>query len=375
MRFDPAADPWGTAMLAAAALWLLSLLVVVAALVARTSRRTGGWLMVVALLAFLGAAGGGTWVRIQQAERIAAQPPPPPPETIVAKTPPPDPDDGPGSGETGGATGGDGGPVGEAGTVGTEAGSGATVGTAADDDGSGTGGTDGTPDALAASTGDGATGDDGAADGDGEPEAPPPIVKIPERVVPQSLPRVEPLPDEPQARAAAIRDILEDARRAAGGGSRCGNLERVAEAWARLRTIPVDRKAKAIAADLEKCRRKLLYSVSRRHRADRVEARDAYFETLRERMRDEHGLVVQAAISGLSHERLRIGNPELDAVKANALMDGGLRAELMALEFARVVLSNGKKTTVFELEVPPESELGLPDLRAVGLGEPLVLGQ
>lgn len=378
MRFDFAADPWGTAMLAAAALWLLSLLVIVAAFVAQTSRRTGGRMMLVSILAFLGAASGGTWVQIQQTEAIATQPPPPKPKTIVAKAPPVDPEDGrpAASGHGTGETAGAGDPAEASGTADPtetraddETAAGGTGGPGATDAGGSTGADE--PAAAGAGADEGAlVGDDAAPD---PSERLAPVATIPERVLPEAIPQVPALPTEPQAREAAIRDILGDAQRAAGGGRRCGNLERVAQAWARLRTVPVDRKAKAITADLEKCRRKLLYSISRRYRAERVEARDAYFDALRERMRKEHGLMVQASISGKSHERLRIGSHELDAAKADALMNGGLRAELMGLEFAHVVLSSGKEARTYELEVPPESELGLPDLRAVGLGEPLAL--
>ncbi|MCX4240982.1 hypothetical protein [Paraliomyxa miuraensis] len=379
MRFDFAADPWATAMLAAAALWLMSLMVVISAFVAGTSRRTGGRIMLVSLLAFLATAAAGTWQQIQRADAVANAPPPPDPVVIEAKTPPPDADDA-AAGSTGGgdpsdATGstGDGGTG--ATTDATSETNGTTAGTGAATGDSGAAGAEG-----GASTGADEGGSTGAEDGAGPATDPieppdPEITKVPERVLPQNLPQVEALPTDPGARAAAIREIVQEAEKAAGGGSRCGNLERVAEAWARLRMVPVDKEAKAIAADLETCRRKLLYTISRRHRADRVKARDAYAKALRERMRKEHGLMVQVAISGQSHERLRMGNPEFDATRADALMDGGLRAELMDLEFAHVVLSNGKKTRIYEFEVTPDTELGLPDLRAVGLGEPLVLGE
>jgi hypothetical protein len=104
-----------------------------------------------------------------------------------------------------------------------------------------------------------------------------------------------------------------------------------------------------------------------------IEKRDAWFEKLPTKLRKQHGLIVQVAMSGGSHERLRIGNRELDATRADALMDGGLRDELTRLQFAHVVISNGKKTKTYEITVTPEGELGLPWLRAVGLGEPLRL--
>jgi hypothetical protein len=386
MRFDPAADPWGTAMLAAAALWLLSLLVVVAALVARTPRRTGAWMMLVSLLAFLGAAAGGTWVRMQQADATAAVPAPPEPEPIVAKTPVAA-DEGLADGSSSGGTGGEPAEA-EGGTTGgtadgeTSTGAGSTGLTGGGATGAATEGSTG--EAAAGSTGEAAVGSTGEPDettggdptGGDEPDpaqTPTEPTRISEVVLPEAIPQVEPLPSEPRARDAAVREILEDAARAAGGGERCGNLQRVALAWAQLRMVPVTRKAKSITSDLERCRRRLLYSISQRQLAEHIEARDAFFDGLPGRIRKEHGLIVQASINGASHERLRIGNRELDAARADALMDAGLREELVRLEFARVVLSTGKKSKTYELDVTPESELGLPWLRAVGLGEPLKL--
>ena len=78
-------------------------------------------------------------------------------------------------------------------------------------------------------------------------------------------------------------------------------------------------------------------------------------------------------MSGGSHERLRLGNKQLDAERADELMDGGLRDDLVRLQFAHVVISNGKQAKRYALPVTPEGELGLPWLRAVGLGEPLRL--
>lgn len=404
MRFDPAADPWGTAMLAAAALWLLALLVVVAALLGKTSRRTGGYLMLVSLLVFLGAAVGGTWDRIRQADALVAVAPPAPPEASVPVDSGAAADESGGPGDEGAgepgpaAASGSGGPAeGEVATGGEATTGGDAAGTAAAATGdAGTGpastgeaatdadtGDATTGDAAAGSTGDAAAGSTGDADPSvgedtGEPAEPEPAVAVTvpgEPVVPEDLPKVSPLPDEPSAREEAIRDVLEDAARAAGGGERCGNLERVATAWARLQTIPVTRKAKSITKDLERCRRRLLYSISRKRLAEMIEARDAWYEKLPTKLRKQHGLIVQSAISGGSHERLRIGNRELDPARSDAIMDAGLREDLVRLQFAHVVLTNGKKSKTYELPVTPEGELGLPWLRAVGLGEPLKLAE
>jgi hypothetical protein len=389
MRFDPVADPWGTAMLAAGALWLLSLLVMLAASLAGTSRRTGGHMMLASLLVFLGASVGGTWVRIQQGEELATLPTPAPAEPVVVDASVEGSGDGGAGrvdlpGETGGSTGG----PGDDGTTERATAGGTTGGT---DAGSGGGSTGGPQDpSTGASTGEPAsasTGSDpdtgGGSTGEpepgepepGEPEPgePEPSTPPPEPVVPENLPQVDPLPTDPLRREVAIRDILEDAARAAGGGERCGNLERVAEAWARLQLVPVTRKAKSIAADLERCRRRLLYSISQKRLREMVMARDAWFEKLPTKLRKQHGLVVQAAISGSSDQRLRIGNRQLDATRADEVMEAGLREELLRLQFAHVVLSNGKTSKTYELPVTPEGELGMPWLRAVGLGEPLRL--
>ncbi len=366
MRFDPAADPWGTAMLAAAALWLLSLFVVVAATLVGTSRRMGARMMLMSLLVFLGAAAGGTWVRIQVADAIAARPVPPAPREIIAKTPGVDVDDGLAeAGSTGGAGELEGSTGGEPAAASTGDPAAASTGAAA--------GSTGEP---AASTGEPheLAGDDGA-----EPERPPEprepleIPSITAPVVPEDIPQVDPLPSDPEERELAIRRAIEEAKRASGGGNRCGNLQRVAEAWAHLRLVPVSRRAKSVTADLERCRRRLLYSISQRRLGEQVEARDAFFDELPSRIRKEHGLIVQASISGVAHNRLRVGNRELDEAKADALMAAGLLEELTRLEFAHVVMSTGKTSKTYEIPVTPTSELGLPWLRAVGLGEPLKL--
>jgi len=328
MPFDPAADPWGTAMLAAAALWVISLLVVVLALVVRTSLHTGARLMLVALLGFLVSAAGGTWERIRMTDAAAAQPPAPKPTIIVAPTPAPDPDtatDEPGAEST---------------SEGGESSGGEPEPIAAEDDG-------------------------------GEPEPLP----EPEPVI--ELPTVEPLPTEPKARDAAIRAILRETAKVALESRSCASIDEVALAWATLQTIPAERRwvrrAQEVARDLEQCRRRLLYSASRRHRRTQVDARNAFAEALSFRMREDHELRVGIAISGNSHERLRIGGTGLVQARAEALMDGGLRAELNSLAFAHVVLSDGTTSQTYDFEVVPDSALGLPDMRAVGLGEPLVV--
>jgi hypothetical protein len=409
MRFDPAADPWGAAMLAAAVLWLLALLAMVAALLAKTSRRTGGYLMLVSLLVFLGAAVGGTWDRIRQADAlVGVAPQGVPVDSGAAAGESGGSGDG-GAGEPGTAAGDRGGSTGGEATGAAIAATGdATLGDASTGDATGAapgtsdatlgdaaGGSTGDAtlgDAAGGSTGDATTGDAAAGStGDtdpsageepsedtGEPAEPEPAVAVTvpgDLVVPEDLPKVSPLPDEPRAREEAIQAILDDAARAAGGGERCGNLERVATAWARLQTIPVTRKAKKITSNLERCRRRLLYSISRKRLAEMVDARDAWYAKMPTKIRKQHGLIVQSALSGGSHERLRIGNRELDAKRADAIMEAGLRDDLVRLQFAHVVLTNGKKSKIYELPVTPENDLGLPWLRAVGLGDPLALSE
>jgi hypothetical protein len=385
MRFDLAADPWGTAMVGAALLGLVSLLVLLAASLARTSRRTGARLMLVSLLAFLGAAAGGTWTRIRAGETLTAEAPPAPPASTPAHGGSPT--------ELGAeASGGDAGSADPLGTHGpadedsSTGGGGPSAGTGAGETSAEDPTEGATGDSAAASTGEpepaqGDTGD--AADVPGEeppPEpaqadAPEPVASASQPIVAEDLPKVEPLPTEPEAREEAIREILQEAERASGGGERCGNLKRVAEAWARLRQVPVSRKAKKVTADLERCRRRLLYSISQKRLAEMIDAREAWYAKLPGKLRKEHGLAIQSALSGAARQRLRIGNRELDEARADALMDAGLRDELLRLEFAQVVISNGKKSKTYALPVTPDGELGLPWLRAVGLGEPLRLGE
>lgn len=330
MSFDPAADPWGTAMLAAAGLWMLSAVIVMLATIVGTSRRTGGRLMLVALLAFLGAAGGGTWVEIQradaQARPVAAVEPieivAPPVETARGAPPP--------------------------------------TGPASSDDPT-------ADDGQAESDSSGGDVDDDSDDDIQEPEPEPEL----------ELPAVEPLPSDPEPRRAEIRKRLRDTEAVVASNRKCASLDEVALAWAKLRVIAEDdpgrRQAKDIVAELEQCRRRLLYSISRRHRRAQVDARGAFAERVVERFAKEHDLRVVSALSGISHERLRIGGSGLDAARAEQLMDAGLREELRDLAFAHVVLSDTKVAKTYTFEVTPDNELGLPDLARVGLGERLEL--
>ncbi len=341
MRFDPAADPWGTAMLAAAVLWVFSLLVVVFAFVADSSRRTGARFMTASLVVFLVAAVGGTRARILSADAEANRPPPPEPTTIIAPDPPAD-----------------------------EPGAAAAPGSAeAPPEAADAGGDAGSEGHEAGAPGEPGGGDHAEDEGETGGGTVPPIPAI----EPQ-IPQVDPLPAEAEARKSAIRGILREARRVTEETRTCNNLDKVAVAWAKLQTIPADlerRRVASAARNLEECRRKLLFTYSRKRRREQVDARDAYAETLSKRFRDEEDMRVVVTINGMSHERLRIGGSGLDKARAEAILAKGLRQDLLRLRFARVVLSNGKVRVLHEFETIPDSRLGLPDLEAVGLGEPL----
>lgn len=357
MDFDPAADPWGTAMLAAAGLWVVSAVLVL--LKVGGSRRTGGRVMLVSLLGFLGSAAAGTWQRLQTGP--APTEPTPTDAEPAADEGTPDVDSPEGSsgaaGEPNGSTGGTDPPTSTAGTEGE-----ADTDDVADTD-------------DAASTGDAAADTDDATDtgdeiGTGEAASDPPPATG------SKVPVVDPLPSDPEERDKEIRARLREASAVAGSNRRCAKLEDVALAWAMIRVIPEGtgrRKAESLADDLDECRRKLLYSASRRVRRTQVDARDAFAETLAERFEKEHGLRVAVNISGMSHEKLRVGGSGLDATKADEIMDGGLRKELEDLAFATVVLSNTKVPKTYEFEVTPEGQLGQPEMQAVGLGERLVM--
>ena len=348
MNFDPAADPWGTAMLAAAVLWVLSALIVVVATVAGTTRRAGGRLMLISLLGFLVAAVGGTRERIQVADAEANKPVPPKPREIVAPEPVADPDDGEVAADDGDEIWADKQPEPEP-----------------------------EPDADAEPVV--ADADSGGEEPETEPvdDTPPPPVAPPTPVVEERLPQVDALPDDPKERAKAIRARLRTAAKVVDSPRACASIDDVAQAWAELRTVPNEkpwsRRAEDLIEDLEDCRKRLLYSASRRIRRQHVDARDAFADEAAARFRKDYDLKVAVTISGNSHERLRIGGSGLDAAKADALMKGGLQAELVGLQFAHVVLSDTKNPKTYTFEVTPDTLLGLPELRAVGLGEPLAL--
>ncbi len=327
-------------MAAAAVLWVLSLLVVVFAYVAGTPRRTGARLMLIALVGFLVAAAGGTWERMRfppSDEQASA--PALPTKTIVARDVPPDADGNPGR---------------------------AVVPTSAGD---------------GPAPGDGSTPVEGAADGgatppaDAQPTDAPPDPPSPIAAPSGSVPAVDPLPADPDARAARIRTILRDTSKLAEEPGRCRKREGLAEAWAQLQLVPNEKpwakRAKKITDGLEACRRKLLHSISRAHRRTLVDGRDAFAEELGPRLRKEHDLRINVKIQGMSHEKLRVGGSGLDQARVESLMNGGLRGQLRSLQFASVVFSDGNSTKTYDFTVTPENVLGQPDLEAVGLGAKL----
>ncbi|MEM7158764.1 MAG: hypothetical protein AAF799_38335 [Myxococcota bacterium] len=348
MNFDPAADPWGTAMLASAVLWVLSALIGVVATLAGTTRRAGGRLMLLSLLGFLVAAGGGTWERIQVADAEANKPVPPKPREIVAPKPPADPDDGEVAADDGDEIWADKQPAPEPET-----------------------------DTAVADAPPGDEDPDGDEPVEAIADTPPPPVTPPTPVVDVQLPQVDPLPGDPKEQGKVIRARLRNATRVVDSPRACASIDDVAQAWAELRTVPNEkpwaRRAEALVEDLEDCRKRLLYSASRRVRRQHVDARDAFADEAANRFRKDYDLKVAVTISGNSHERLRIGGSGLDAAKAQEIMNGGLQAELVALQFAHVVLSDTKNPKTYTFEVTPDQQLGRPELTAVGLGKPLAL--
>ncbi len=380
MSFDPAADPWATAMIAAAALFLLSLLVLVAAQVARTERRSGGRMMLIALGGFFVFAIAGTWQRLQSsasddAALSAAD------ATVAgasATGPVSASEDEPAHASSGG-TSADGAEDADPTTEAPEQPE--TTGGAAGETTTGASGTTGVdeastgaPDATTGDVDDGA-GDDGATSPEFDPEFNPKLEPGTEPAVALRMPEVDPLPTDPDKRKWAIIQILRDTEQVANSPRSCARLDSVAKAWAQLRQVPSTSKSREIAKNLDKCRRKLLYSISRRRRRDAVNARDQFAEGLATTLRKQEGTLFWVSISGQSHERLRIGAARMDAARADGLMKGGLREDLKRLAFAHVVLSDGKHSKTYEFEVTPDSELGQPDMEAVGLGQTLSMSE
>lgn len=350
MAFDPAADPWGAAMLAAAAVVALAVFVLVAAILTGTPKRSAGRILGFGCALFLGAAVGGTWVRVQHGDADAARAakPKPEPVTIVAPAPPPDPDD---------------------------------------------------PDAPKPQPGVAAVGDAGGdADADGQPTAiddagggaPDPAVAPPTtaaaalNLTPTRSSNIDTspvplndaaLPTDEAERTKAIANRLRAARTLAADERRCADAPGIAQAWADLSVLPADTPGlRTATAKLEACRKRIRNAKAYWVRRERIEARNAYAEELPGMLKNDDSFVF-VNVRGNAHERIRIGGKSITDARVQVLLDGGLATELTALGFTEVTFASGKGTIVKHYDVDNDAAVTTAVMGRWGLGEKLSVAE
>ena len=346
MAFDPAADPWGTAMLAAAAVVALAVFVLVAAILTATPKRAGSRLLGIGCFLFLGTAVGGTWQRIADGDEANAKADvkKPEPVKIVAPEPPPDPGDGP-PGSEGGAT-----PGAESGDAGADAGD-----AGADADGGATTQGDPTPTATVKQS-------------DLAPSESPEF-----DTSPADLPAVAALPTEAEARDKAIAAVIHQTRQIADDDRRCGDAETVGTAWKAVKALPEDAKGRSAAARrLDGCRKKIRGARMYWVRRQRIDARNAYATELPGKLKVDDSYVF-VNVRGKSHERMRIGGRSITKARIEALLAAGLSDQLAALGVSEVTFASRDGSRVVKLDVETDSEIADALMGRWGLGEKLEL--
>lgn len=321
VAFDPAADPWGTAMLACLVVCGFVLLWCVVALLMRQPARGAGRLMSLALLGYLGSAVGSV------AAKVIATPPPVPPAPVEL-------------------------PV----LIGAEV----------------------------------KVAPDGAPDGKRETKTPAKVdaktdakTDATEPVVPDAPPK-ETLPAPPPTRLAAPtpttpvelgpptlagKEALRFVDEVSRDADKCSDAKQVAAAARELPgalpEVPRDRAAKA-GAKLETCRRKVIWARAFAIRKNRIADREKLAEAIPERLKAD-GVSVLVTLRGAAHERVRIGGAKLDATKARALLDAGLRDELADAGFTEITLADMQQSIKETPDVPSDNDLATAELASLGL--------
>jgi hypothetical protein len=325
VAFDPAADPWGTAMLAFVVVGGFVVLWGVVALLMRQPARGAGRVMSLALLGYLGSAVGGVVAKVRATPPPVPVAPVEPPVVIGAKVP-------------------------------------------AD--------TEGKRDAKAEAK------LDAKADAKAEPPPaePPPAEPTPDAAptppAPTAVP--EPTPREPVelgpptlSGREALRFIIEVSQDEA----KCTDAKQVAAAARELPggepEITRDRLAKA-AAKLETCRRKIVWARAFSIRRNRIADREKLAEAIPERLKAQ-GIPVLVTLRGAAHERIRIGGAKLDQAKARELLDAGLRDELADAGFSEITLADMQGSVKETPTVPNDNDLATAELAAFGLDRKIEL--
>ncbi len=336
----PTDDPFGLAMLAAAAVAGLAVIWLALARVRRGSMRGPGWLLGLSLATFLGAAAGGTAERITRAsapKNLTR------PQTIIEPAPAPrGPTPTPGAEDD----------TDHASAEGTRA----------------TGGEDEEP-----VTGEALLSDmlEAAAEGD--------YLRVGQRY--RVLSTLEPPPPGlaeawkkvAPARTKVVRQWIADAATIARG--RCDNPDAIAGAFAKLRSVaeaePTFAAAKRTVQRLEACRQKLVRATRLATKRARMEARRRFAEQLERTVRAKAPSARVTTGGRGTDARIRIA-PVPPALAAS-LLDDGLLERAEALGFGHVTFSDGKTRKTHDLE--PRADVAVADdkLQTWGLKAPLSL--
>jgi hypothetical protein len=337
-RFDPTADPWGTGMLGCLVLCGFALLWWLVAVLMRQPARGSGRVMSLGLFGYLGCAVASTAIRVLTP---APAPPPAPtgPAIVLEAKVPIDPDEDPKA-------------------AAAEAARATKV----------------EPAVLPAAATD-------VAPPVEPPAVEPPAVEAPSASAPveatsavEAAPKVAPpVPLGPPTLAG--REALRFVDEVSHDADKCIDAKQVAAAARELAGaldgVPRGRVEKA-TGKLEECRRKIVWARAFTIRRNRVDDRERLAEALPKRLR-EQGIAVLVTLRGAAHERIRIGGVTLDAAKAKALLDGGLRDELADAGFTEITLADLKTAVKESHAAPTDAELAAAELAPLGLDRKLTL--
>ncbi len=319
--FDPSADPWGIAMIVCAGVCGFALLWWLVAVLMRQPARGAGRVLGLGLVGYLGCAIASVAIRVGTPPPAPAPAPQGPAIVLEAKVPV-DPDADPEAAAT---------------------------------------------ERAAAER---AAAERGAAEAAAADHAEASATPTATAGAPAELPSATPVPAaELGPPTLAGREALRFVDEVARDADKCSDAKQIAAAARELpgalSDVPKASVGKA-AQRLESCRRKLAWAITFRIRKERVAARRALGEALQKRLR-EQGMPVLVNLRGAAYERIRIGGATLDPAKAQSLLDGGLRNELVAAGFAEIVLADMKQSIKETPAVRTDAELAADELAPIGL--------
>jgi hypothetical protein len=353
-RFDPTADPWGTGMLACLVVCGFALLWWLVAVLMRQPARGSGRVMSLGLFGYLGCAVASTAIRV-----LTPPPAPPPaptgPAILIEAKVPIDPDEDPK------------GAAAEAAARATKVEPAVLPGVTAPVE----------PAPVEPAPVEPAPVEPAVVEATPSAAPPAPVeAALPVEAAPpvEATPKAAtPVPLGPPTLVA--REALRFVDEVSHDADKCIDAKQVAAAARELAGaldgVPRSRVEKA-AGKLEGCRRKIVWARTFTIRRNRVEDRERLAETLPKRLR-EQGIAVLVTLRGAAHERIRIGGATLDAAKAKALLDGGLRDELADAGFTEITLAD-MKTAVKETHAgQSDADLAAAELAPLGLERKLAL--